>query len=118
MLSDTHYMERIDQECLKAHDALLAISDQQSELNLIAPCKDCNMTTAGMEKEYFTRMGLDVEIIYQRNHEFGSRALIYSYSDKLLCVINYHTYTDRYSYKGFNDSQIADALRAYMSDLE
>ena len=115
MLSDNIYMELLDQECLEAH-ALSAISDQPQERYTINPCQAQQLTLAGAEKDHLTTLGLDVEIIYQRLVEFGSKALLYSYTDKLLCVVYYHETTDQVSYRGFSPKDIKKALNSYISD--
>ncbi|MHA2502502.1 MAG: hypothetical protein ACXAE3_06525 [Candidatus Kariarchaeaceae archaeon] len=113
MLSDTHYMELLDQG-LKAIEALSA-SDRLKELNTIGHTVFA-LTPAGENVEFYLDLGLDVALIYERTTEFGSKALLYSYTDCMLVVVSYHDLTDRHSYQGYSREEIELALTSYMYD--
>ena len=114
MLSDTHYMELLDQG-LKAIDALSA-SDRMKEKNITRPVEFA-LTPAGENYEFYHDIGLDVSLIYERNTEFGSKALMYSYTDHLLVVVTYYQGVDEYAYAGYERHELEKALVEYMRTI-
>ena len=107
MLSESQISEILDQG-LEAR--VLSASDQLPERNTITP-----ETISGCEQFYFDELGLDTELIYEREVEFGSKSLHYSYSDSLLVVIFYNEVIDRYTYRGYEMTNIIAALTSYLS---
>ncbi len=105
-------MELLDQG-LKAIDALSA-SDLAKEHNTIS--RGHSLTEAGENCEFYTDLGLDVSLIYERFTEFGSKALLFSYTDHLLLVVYYNEYVDKYTYKAFPRDELENALLSYMDD--
>lgn len=111
MLSESQVSEILDQG-LKARKCSRPLIELP-ERNTIFP-----RTTAGCEQFHFEDMGIDSDLIYEREVEFGSKSLHYSYTHCLLVVVYHNEVIDRYTYRGFEGDNITAALNSYLDDYQ